>query len=156
MSPNKQQLLIVDSQHVTQVLNIENGRIGTATLQLPDVVTDIIFSPSESRALFRTVRWIHRASVSPGGLIWLDAIRAPKALAGSKMVFDQRMVAEVGDPFGDRVMLLTREAGFPEVAELRFSHTAGPALFGNKDKLLAEWRRKLGLESVAQNPSISP
>lgn len=157
ISPNKRQLLIVDSQHVAQVLNIENGRIGTATLQLPDAVTDIIFSPSESRALFRTVRWIHRASVSPGGLIWLDAIRAPKALAGSKMVFDQRMVAEVGDPFGDRVMLLTREAGFPEVAELRFSHTAGPALFGNKDKLLAEWRRKLGLESVDHStPSISP
>ncbi len=146
ISPSKQQLLIVNLQHVTQVLNIESGRIGAATLQLPDAVTDIIFSQSESRALFRTARWIHRASVSPGGLIWLDAIRAPKALAGSKMVFDQRIVAEARDPLGDRVMLLTRDAGFPEVAELRFSHTAGPALFGNKDKLLAEWRRKLGIE----------
>ena len=156
ISPSKQQLLIVDSKHVTQVLNIESGRIGTATLELPDAVTDIIFSPGESRALLRTVRWIHRASVSPGGLIWLDAIRAPKALAGSKMVFDQRMAAEAGDPFGDRVMLLTRDAGFPEVAELRFSHTAGPALFGNKDKLLAEWRRKLGIERESPEDPFLP
>ena len=34
---------------------------------------------------------------------------------------------------------------FPEVAELRFSHSAGPALFGIKDELIAEWSMKLGI-----------
>ncbi len=146
ISPNGQRLVIVDSQHVAQLLNIESGKIGTSTLDLPTAVTDILFSPSESRALFRTGRWIHRAGVSPGGIIWMDAIRAPKALAGSQMVFDQRLPRDAGDPFGGRVMLLTRDAGFPEVVELRFSHSDGSALFGNKDKLLAEWHRKLGIE----------
>ncbi|MFQ5981832.1 MAG: AAA-like domain-containing protein, partial [Woeseiaceae bacterium] len=146
ISPNRQQLVIVDSQHVAQVLNIETGGLGTATLALADAVSDIVFSPNASRALLRTTRWIHRTGVSPAGLIWLDAIRAPKVLAGSQMVLDRRMPTEqVNDPFGDRVMLLTRDAGFPEVAELRFSHSAGPALFGNKDELLAEWREKLGV-----------
>ena len=148
ISPNKQRLVIVDTQHVAQVLDIESGRIGASTLSLPDAVTDILFSPGESRALFRTTRWIHRAGVSSGGLIWLDAIRSPKALAGSQMVFDHRVPDSISDPFGDRVVLLTRNTGFPEVAELRFNHSAGPALFGNKDKLLADWRTKLGLDQL--------
>jgi WD40 repeat protein len=154
ISPNKQRLVIVDAQHVAQVLNIETGKIGVSALTLPDAVTDILFSPSESRVLFRTARWIHRAGVSPSGLIWLDAIRSPKALAGSRMVFDHRMQgdpdtvqpAPVSDPFGDRVMMLTRDAGLPEVAELRFSYSTGAALFGNKDQLLSEWTAKLGIE----------
>jgi hypothetical protein len=137
--------VIVDARHVAQLLNIESGVIGAATLSLHDAVSDILISPTESRALFRTGRWVHRVGVSPGGLIWLDAIRAPQALAGSKIVFDNRIPQDTGDPFGDRVMLLTREAGFPEVAILQFNHTDGPALFGNKDKLLDEWRRKLGM-----------
>jgi hypothetical protein len=145
ISPNGRILVIVDAQHVAQLLNIESGNIGTSTLNLPDAVSDILFSPSESRALFRTGRWIHRAGVSPGGLIWLDAIRAPKALAGSQMVFDQRNPNGASNPVGDRVMLLTRDAGFPKVAELQFSYSDGPALFGNKDRLLDEWRSKLGM-----------
>ena len=149
ISPNGQRLVIVNTQNVAQVLNIESGGIGNSTLSFPDAVSDILFSPSESRVLFRTGRWIHRAGISPGGIIWLDAVRAPKALAGSRIVFDHRQPHGTGDPFGDRVTLLTRDAGFPQVAQLRFSHTDGPALFGNKDKLLDEWRRKLGLEQVS-------
>ena len=152
IAPNGRRLVIVDTQHVAQLLNIESGDIGTSTLGFPDAVSDILFSPSESRALFRTGRWIHRAGVSPSGIIWLDAIRAPKALAGSQVVFDHRIPSGTGDPFGDRVMLLTRDAGFPEVAELRFSHSDGPALFGNKDKLLDEWRKKLGVELALASP----
>lgn len=146
ISPNRQNLLIVDALHVAQLLNIDTGRIGTSTLELPDAVTDILFASSGSRALLRTGRWIHRAGASPGGLIWLDAIRAPKALAGSQMVFDHRSPRAGSDPFGGRIILLTRDAGFPEVAELRFNHAESSALFGNKDKLLAEWRAKLGTE----------
>jgi WD40 repeat protein len=150
VSPNRQRLLIVDSRHLAQVLYIESGRIGASTLTLPDAATDILFSASESRILFRTARWIHRASISPSGLKWLDAIRSPKVLAGSRMVFDdRRRASKAGSNVpGDRVMLLTRDAGFPEVAELTFSFAAGPALFGNKNQLLQEWRTKLGIEEV--------
>ncbi len=146
ISPNKRQLIVVDMQHVAKVLNIDSGRIGASTLSLPDAVTDILFGSGEARVLLRTVRWIHRVGVSPAGLIWLDAIRSPKALAGSQMVFDHGDSDGTGDPFGDRVFLLTRNAGFPEVAELRFSHSAGPALFGTKDELLADWRLRLGMD----------
>jgi WD40 repeat protein len=152
ISPNKRLLVIVDAQNVGRVLNIETGETGSSTLKLPDAVTDILFSPSGSRTLLRTARWVHRAGISPAGLIWLDAIRAPRALAGSAMVFDQRWQvtdgqnsAQINDPFGDRVLLLTRDTGFPEVAELRFSHSAGPALFGIKDELIAEWSKKLAI-----------
>jgi len=158
ISPNGRRLVIVDAQFLAQVLNIETGKIGTSTLTLPDAATDILFSPSESRVLFRTVRWIHRAGISPGGLIWLDAIRSSKALAGSQMVFDHRLQESTdpqqatrrSDPSGDRVMLLTRDAGFPEIVELRFSHSAGPALFGIRSELLSEWRAKLGVRQEIQ------
>jgi len=152
ISPNKKRLVIVDAQQVARVLNIKTGAIGTSTLTLPDAVTDILFSSNEARILLRTGRWIHRAGISPGGLIWLDAIRSPKALAGSQMVFDHRRdpatgqdSVRVSDPSGDRVMLLTRDAGFPEVAELRFSHSKGLALFGIRSELIAEWSSKLGI-----------
>lgn len=152
ISPNKTLLVIVDSEHSAQVLNLEDGRIGAVRLQLPGSVSDINFSFSESRVLFRTVRWIHRAGVSPGGLIWLDAIRTPKALAGSKMVVDDPLPeragrsGQIGNALGDHVMLLTRDAGLPELVDLRFSYSAGPALVGNKNQLLAEWQAKLGVE----------
>ncbi len=146
ISPNKKQLVVVDTQHVGKVLNIDSGRIGASTLSLPDAVTDILFGSGEARVLLRTARWIHRVGVSASGLIWLDAIRSPKVLAGSQMVFDQDTPDGITDPFGDRVVLLTRNAGFPEVAELRFSHSTGPALFGSKDKLLADWRLRLGMD----------
>ena len=40
---------------------------------------------------------------------------------------------------------------FPRLAELNFVSPNGPGLFGNKDELLAEWRRKLALVP-AQSP----
>ncbi|HZD54113.1 MAG TPA: hypothetical protein VE175_13770, partial [Woeseiaceae bacterium] len=96
----------------------------------------------------------------------------PKPLPGSRMVFERGVRAAGasatadshaaggpvddqaaggpvdnqagGDPVSDRVMLLTRDAGFPEVALLDFSYQTGPTLFGSREELLAEWRRKLG------------
>jgi hypothetical protein len=64
------------------------------------------------------------------------------------MVFDLQNAksvdgAHISDPQGDRVLMLTRDGGFAELAELRFSYTAGPTLFGNRTGLLAEWSEKL-------------
>jgi WD40 repeat protein len=153
ISPRKQLLVIVDSSDKAQLLNLETGRIGASHLQLPDAVTDIIFSPNETRVLLRTGRWIHRASVSPAGLTWLDGARTPKVMTGSRMVFEPsapRRSSEgdtSGDPLGNRVLLLTRDAGFAEVAVVDFTYEIGPTLFGSHEQLLQEWRTKLGIEA---------
>jgi hypothetical protein len=123
-------------------------------MQLPDAVNDIIFSPNETRVLFRTARWIHRASLSAAGLTWLDAVRTPKVMTGSRMVFDPptQLPGPVGarsdvDPLGNRVMVLTREAGFAEVAELDFTYQSGTTVFGSREQLLDEWQAKLARSS---------
>ncbi|MEX2126270.1 MAG: AAA-like domain-containing protein [Woeseia sp.] len=153
ISPQKKILVIVDATARAQLLDLGSGRIGASHMQLPDAVNDIVFSPNETRVLFRTARWIHRASVSPAGITWLDAVRTPKVMAGSQMVIEPvtPLPGPVearwpGDPLGNRVMLLTRDAGFAEVAVLDFTHETGATLFGSREQLLAEWRRKLGLD----------
>ena len=148
VSPGRQQVVIVDEQNQATLLDPADGRVGAALLQLPDSVTDIAFSPSESRVLFKTARWVHRALVSPGGLIWTDAIRAPKALVGSGMVFESpdnlpRNESHISDAAGDRVLVLTRDTGLVELAELRFSYSDGPALVGTRTSLVNRWTEKL-------------
>jgi hypothetical protein len=148
VSPARQQVVIVDEQNRATLLDPADGRVGAALLQLPDSVTDIAFSPSESRVLFKTALWIHRALVSPGGLIWTDAVRAPKALVGSGMVFETpgnlpRDESHISDAAGDRVLVLTRDTGLVELAELRFSYSDGPALVGTRTSLINRWTEKL-------------
>ncbi len=148
VSPGRQLVVIVDANNQATLLDPADGRVGTALLQLPDSVIDIAFSPSESRVLFKTARWIHRALVSPGGLIWTDAIRAPKALVGSGMVFEAaglspRNDGHISDATGDRVLILTRDTGLVELAELRFSYSDGPALIGTRAGLVTYWTEKL-------------
>ena len=48
-----------------------------------------------------------------------------------------------GDVENDRVLVLTRDTGFAQIAELHFDYDAGPALFGNRRNLLTEWTRKV-------------
>ena len=152
VSDERQLLALVDVANVARLLDLRTGRIGRAELRLPDSVVDLAFSPGESRLLLRTSRWLHRANVSPSGLIWLDALRTPKVMRGSSMAFEvagpatvHPPLAEAADPTGNRVVLLTRDAGFAEVALLDFTFESGPTLFGSHEELLTEWRRRLGL-----------
>jgi WD40 repeat protein len=146
VSNNKQHIIIVDDRNRASLLNVQEGRLAAAVLQLPDAVRDIVFSPSETRALIRTARWVHRVGVYPSGLVWLDAIRAPKGLSGSRMVLDSDPGKDGAvDPLGGSVVLLSRDTGFAEVAELQFVPTTGPALIGHREQLIDKWRRKLGL-----------
>lgn len=143
VSSNKQHLIIVDDQNRASLLNVRQGSVGSAIVDLPGSVRDIVFSPSETRAVIRTARWAHRIGVYPSGLVWLDAIRTPRAISGSKMVLDSIPGADGAvDPLGDRIVLLTRDSG---IAELQFSPTSGPALIGQRQQLLAQWAEKLGL-----------
>jgi hypothetical protein len=152
ISPKQRQLVLVNGLNEARVLDIGTGRVSEQALAMPDIVTDIVFNATESRVLLRTPRWLHRAAVSPSGLHWLDAIRAPKALAGSSMVLDnEQSTVAAGDR--DGVLVLTRETGFAEVAELRFDYSSGPVLVGNRDDLLAEWRKRLAIADVGVSAS---
>jgi hypothetical protein len=54
---------------------------------------------------------------------------------------------EVTDPLGSNVVLLSRDAGFAEVAELQFPPIAGSALIGKREQLIETWRAKLGIDN---------
>ena len=140
VSVTRQKIVIVNGRNEARLLDISNGSVGSSVLQLPDTVTEIAFSRNEARVLFKTGLWIHRALVSPARLIWTDAIRAPKSLSGSRMAFDHQAIANSED---DRVLVLTRDTGFAKIAEIHFNYDEGPALFGNRRNLIAEWARKV-------------
>ncbi|MEQ8204564.1 MAG: hypothetical protein RIA65_00190, partial [Woeseia sp.] len=149
-------LVIVDAANQALLLDLQSGQVGQARLQLPDAVTDVLFSPSNSRVLFKTRRWVHRAWVNSNGLTWREAARTPNAITGSHIVMDQVVVTDTEpallEPLGDRVLVLTRDAGFAQVAEVSLLNETGPLLFGSREDLLAEWRQKLGYVSTVAAP----
>ncbi len=153
LSVARQLLVLVDAESTALVFDIKSGRIGQQSLQLPGPINDVLFSPGDSRVLLRTSRWIHRADVSRAGITWESALRAPQALRGSRMAFDDRVEPQeshgavdgrsaVGP--GDHVLSLARDAGFIELVNLYFSYSEGPILFGSRNELLEQWREKLG------------
>jgi len=142
-------VVIVNGRNEARILDLRNGDVGTSVLQLPDPVTEIAFSHNNARVLFKAGAWIHRALLSPDGLYWTDAIRSPMSLNGSRMAFDpgDRVESGATGPHdggdSDRVLVLTRDSGFARIAELHFAYDEGPALFGNRRSLVAEWSRRI-------------
>jgi WD40 repeat protein len=146
VAPRRQQIVLVDSLNQVRVLDPESGNVGSDVLTLPSTVNDMAFSPNESRVIFRTGRWLHRAVITPGGLLATDSMRAPKALSGSRMTFDTtRANNDAGNTgaSGDRVLILARDTGVPALIELHFSYSSGPALFGGRTELLNDWAERL-------------
>jgi WD40 repeat protein len=149
-SPHSQLLVLVDEENLAQQFSLAEGQIGEATLALPSSVEDVVFTPSGLRVLFRTANWVHRASSSVGGLFWTDSMLAPKAIAGSRIVFGNSET-DSGAALGSHFFLPVAGDGRVRLAELNFVATGAPGLFGNKDQLIAEWRRKLAVVA-AQGP----
>ncbi len=149
VSTARQQIVIVGARNEARLLDIESGSIGATVLQLPHTVTDIAFSSNQARVLFKIGHWIHRALLTPDGLIWTDAVRAPIPLRGSRMAIDRSRRQSAMAPSSrdggedDRVLVLTRDTGFAKIAEIHFNYDAGPALFGNRRELISEWTRKV-------------
>ncbi|MGB5580633.1 MAG: AAA-like domain-containing protein [Woeseia sp.] len=143
------QLVIVDADNRALLLKLEEGQVATLTLQLPAVVTDVLIAPGDSRVLFRTPGWVHRASLAPSGLRWLDTVRVPNAAARPALVLDRMpatdSTAATLDPLGSHLLLLTPTESFVNVTELSFGSDNAPPLFGTQDELLDEWSRKLGV-----------
>lgn len=138
-SPLGQRLVLVDQNDLAQQFDLEEGRIGELSVSLPAQVEDVAFNPVGSRVYFRTARWIHRASSSTNGVIWLDAIFGPRPAEGGSIVVNTSTSA------GNEIQLPVNRAGAVTLAQLRFDSSETPALFGNRDELIEEWRRKLGM-----------
>ena len=67
---------------------------------------------------------------------------APVSLSSARMVFGDNE-SDAYSASGNRVIVPTAGDGFVRLVELRFTAGQGAGLFGNKDELLQEWRRKL-------------
>ena len=143
-SPRGSHLLFVDHDNLAQQFNLEEGRVGSLSVRLPENVEDVAFNPVGSRVYFRTARWIHRASSSKNGLIWLDAIFGPRPAHGGSIVVSSEMSA------GNEIHMPVIRAGSVTLARLRFDSGETPGLFGNRDELIREWRNRLGLTTEAR------
>jgi WD40 repeat protein len=143
-SPGGRHLVFVDQDNLAQQFDLEEGRIGSLSVSLPDSVEDVAFNPVGSRVYFRTARWIHRVSSSADGLIWLDAIFGRRPVNGASIVVSTTTSA------GNEIHLPVIRAGSVAVARLRFDSSETPGLFGNRDDLIREWRERLGMLTEAR------
>jgi WD40 repeat protein len=146
-SPRLQYLVLVDQQNRARQFGLEEGQLAAEVLQLPDTVEEVSFSPNGSRVLFRTPRWIHRATVSTIGLSWLNAAMIPVALPSAQLVFGDA-ASNSASASGNRVFVATAGDSFMRLVEVRFGAGQGAGLFGNKDELLEEWQRKLPAAAI--------
>ncbi len=135
-SPRGRYLAMVDDARIARLFSLVEGRLGARDIQLADDVDDVVFQANGTRVLFRTSRWIHRASATAGGLNWVDAMFAPPALPGSRIVFGPGRG-------GDELVTPVLRDGSLQLATLRLVDTEGPGLFGNRDELIAEWQARL-------------
>lgn len=141
VSPRGRYLVIVDATREAKLLNLTSGQSGALTIRLPADVEDVVFSPNESRILFSTARWVHKASSSSAGLVWLDALHVAGSLPGARIIFGP--ADDAASQSGKNFYLPVFRDGGAYLAEYRFSDSAGPGLFGNKEELLDSWRRRL-------------
>ncbi|MEJ2257474.1 MAG: WD40 repeat domain-containing protein, partial [Woeseiaceae bacterium] len=140
-SPRGNFLVLVDDAGLGSLFNLAEGNIGEQTLELPRPVEEIAFGSSNSRAMFRTARWVHRVSLSANGLHWNDSVFAPMPLQGAGIVFGTGDTAR-------RAYLPAERNGVVELVELAFPGSSQPGLFGNREELLDEWRARLAYSGV--------
>ncbi len=139
-SPRGQYLVLADARNVVRQFVLQDGRISDAVLELPSAVRSMSFGPGGGRLLLRTARWVHRASVSVGGLHWLDSVFIPGAVPGARIVAG---LADDGQLAANRAFLPVLRGGYLELMELGFDASTGPGLFGNSRELLEEWHLRL-------------
>ena len=145
-SPNGRSLLLVSNGNQVQQLNLEDGALGALSLRLPDAIEAVSFSPVGSRVYVRTARWIHRASSSANGLIWLDAVFGPNPVHGTGLVHPPRESDRAA------IYLPVLRGGTLELARLDFDAMDGPGLFGNREELIADWSTRLG--RIDESPDV--
>ena len=140
-SPRGRYLVLVDAAGLASQFILAEGRVGSQTLQTPGPVEEVALGHSDSRAYFRTARWVHRVTLGADGLHWVGSVFSPKPLNGAHIVFGPE-----GSSTANRAYLPTARNGFIELVELGFPGVGTPGVFGNREKLLAEWRGRLGAD----------
>jgi len=151
-SPRGNYLVMVDANHRASQFVLAEGQMNEGIVELPGPVQEVTFTSSGGRVLIRTARWVHRASSSLTGLMWLDSVFAPMSLHGAGIVFGG---LDASDPGANRMYLPEIRNGSIELVELGFRAPSSPGLFGNRKELLAEWRPRLEgrlAEVAAQGP----
>jgi WD40 repeat protein len=139
-SPRGTVLVVVDVDNRASQFRLPDGQPGELSLQLPDSVGDLRFSPGGTRVIFRTSRWIHRAASSIEGLRQLESVYGPSAVTGSHIVFGANP-----DALANRFYVPVARAGFLDLEPVSFSNSNRAGLFGSKDELIADWRQRLAL-----------
>ena len=139
-SPSGEYLVLVDQNNLASQFILAESRLAESTLQLPAAVLDVTFSSGGSRVMFRTSRWVHRASSSMVGLVWQDSVFGPKAIHGAAVITGSSQGAAAA---ANRLYLPAARNGFVELVELGFRGSSNPGLFGSKDELLDEWLPRL-------------
>jgi WD40 repeat protein len=137
-SPRGDYLVFVDANNVARQFVLAEGALAESVLELPSPVIDVTFTGN--RVLFRTSRWVHRASSARAGLFWQDSVFGPKALHGARTVFSR---AADDRQSGSGVYVPALRDGFVELVELGFRGSSNPGLFGTREQLLSEWRPRL-------------
>lgn len=139
-SPRGDYLILIDLANVASQFILSEGRIADATLQLPADVREVAFDAKGTRAYFATARWVHRVNSSSLGLVWMDALFAPRPLKGAGIVHGDGASPATA---GHKMFIPVARNGYFELEEIDFSASSTAGLFGNKDKLLQEWRSRL-------------
>jgi WD40 repeat protein len=139
-SPRGDFLILVDQNNLASQFNLSEGRVGEATLQLPSNVQEVSFSATGTRSYFRTSRWVHLASSSISGLMWMDALLVPQPLRGAEMVQGNGIPGSVRRGI---VYLPVARNGYIELVGLDFGGTASVGLFGKRDERLQEWSNRI-------------
>ena len=139
-SPQGDYLILVDQANVASQFVLAEGRIADATLQIASDVREVAFDANGTRIYFATARWVHRANPSPGGLVWMDALFAPRPLKGAGIVHgDGESPATARHKM---FMPVARNAYF-ELVELDFGAASAAGLFGSREELLREWQNRI-------------
>jgi hypothetical protein len=139
-SPRGDFLILVDQMNRASQFLLADGIMGEGTLQLPSNVQEIAFDSNGTRAYFRTSRWVHRASSSISGLIWMDALFVPRIMQGARIVHGNGTTESDG---GYQMYLPVARNAYVDLVELGYGATTSTGLFGNKDDLLQEWRDRI-------------
>ncbi|MDH5622140.1 MAG: hypothetical protein OEY74_08670, partial [Gammaproteobacteria bacterium] len=139
-SPRGDYLILVDVDNLASQFMLPEGRVGDATLQLPSDVQEVTFGPTGTRAYIKTSRWIHLASSSVSGLIWMDALFVPRTLHGAGIVHGN------GSPNSLRrsaVYLPVAKNGYLDIIELEFGGSSSAGLFGKRSERFQEWNNRI-------------
>ncbi len=146
--PRRRALLIGDSEGTVRQFDMATGDIGRLSLVLPERIRELAVAPFGTRVFVRTERWVHEAISGADGLAWSDAYFVPPGGSGRELVF----VPVRGLP--GVLHVLRRDVDRLTLAAL--DSDQGPLVFGEREDLVPEWRRRLGLTAESADGMAVP